>query len=890
MVGQVLLRAFNSWAELVGEKKRLNTTAQRVMARFLKADLIAAWNSWCETVETMKVLSRLIKRMLLQQLSGLFDQWCDWIVGEKSSRHKLRTLIIRMQQVAVSSAFRTWVDGIRDAKHQAVIDAYEEKAAVARELVLSRLLDRKLQQKGVRVLVAWCAYTKKAMRYSVIIERSDEARERKAQKVGFNDWVRSHVHKSLPVISGTYTSAEDLNQAMIKGSKMFIQMLNLHTENEASLERSIAEARSTVESLETELNDQRILVENRSSRLGWAEEQIERDTETIRHLTQRLHVAETRIAEADEQTVAMVDELKVLVARKRAEQDERDEAHADENVGLQRELSRLQRVADEAEYRRQDETARAREAEVLATSALAVGEERGEKEIAALRQGLQQAEQMLAASRSSEVVEAEYQRAFEHARVMEEQNGQSERRVTELTSGLNALKRQHATLKAENADLKLVVATEQRANTVLNTSRRDAAFETAGLEEQVSSTAEMMKQMQQQLRNSEEVRETLLEQLDRGRHSEARAKAEAERTVLLESRLKQAQELLRMTNEEKAALGTNLSAATGQLRTQTANEQAARVEMERRMSEQLLVVRTDMEAQTRVELDTMASKNAELRKELAELTRNSASAMHMSRKAAEQAVGQVAQGAATTTASLRAQLDEARRAADQERAEAARQTRVGELSASAERDELSHKLADAEQAAEEAENQLGSVRARLDTAEDDLGLARNEAAIAAARAEHAGAQLAQGLRERDVELARLRTQLDATASVEGIRSDAADEMVTAREILLRRTEEAESQLAEERRLWEQTMADLEYKSEREKSVAEAALTRQDELAAEHLRRQDKLAAEHGESKQTLIEWVAQLESSAEERAAEIARLRNANERTKVRTVYTGPPV
>ena len=838
MLGSQLTAAFDQWCAWVEEKKKLNTAAQRVMARFLKADLTAAWNTWI-----------------------------DFMMEEQATRSKLRGLITRMQQGSLAAAFRTWADGIREAKQQTLIDGYEEKARLARELALSLHLDRKGSQQGVAALRAWQVYTAKAIRYSVILERRDEARTRKLKKMAFGDWVRSLVQERLPTAGD---NVEDLNEELIKDSKMFMQMLNLHRQNEASLQHSASEARATVESLESELNSQRMLVEERSSRLAATESQLERDTGTIQSLSQRLQVAEARIADADAQTVATVEELKIVVGRKRAEQDAKDDAHAEAISGLQVEMRRLQQVSDEAEHRRLEEVGAAREAERRATNALQIAEEREAREVQALREGLQQAEEMLAASRASDVVEAEYQRAFEHAHTMEEQAGRAERKVSELTAGLNALKRQHATLKAENADLKLVVATEQRANSVLSTSRRDANFEKSGLEEQVSSAHDILRDTQRQLRDSEEVRAALVEQLERGRQSETRAKTEAERAVLLESRVKQAQELLTMANEEKAALSANLNEAASQLRTVKGSAEAKQAEIERRMSEQLVQVRMQVEAQTRVELDTMATKNAELRRELAELTQNSASAMSMSRKAAEQAVGEVASGAAATTASLRAQLDEARRAADLERAEASRQSRAKELAARAEHEQLMTKLADTEQAAEDAETQVDALRGRVNTAEEELGLARNESAIASARAEHAGAQLAQGLRDRDLELSKLRAQLHATQHVEGVRSDAVDELVAARGVLLRRTEEAEGQLAEERKLWEQTVADLEHKYERQRTVQEA----------EHQRHQEE-ANEAEERRQTLLARVAKLESSTEERAAEIARLRNSNERTKV---------
>ena len=370
--------------------------------------------------------------------------------------------------------------------------------------------------------------------------------------------------------------------------------------------------------------------------------------------------------------------------------------------------------------------------------ALQRAEEREAREVGALREGLQNAEEILASTRASQVVEAEYQRAFEHARDMEDQFGRSERRVGELTAGLNALKRQHAILKAENSDLKLVLATEQRANAVLNSSRRDANFEKSGLEEKVTSTHERLQDTQRQLRDSEEVREALVEQLERARQNERTGKDEAERAALLESRLKQAQELLLMANEEKAALSNNLSAATAKLRATAESADAQMLATERRVAEQLVQVRTEMEAQTYAELDKMARKNAELRKELAELKQNSASAMSMSRKAAEQAVGEVASGAASTAASLRAQLDEARQTADTERAEATRQSRMQELQFRAAQEKLRNELSDAEQAMEEARSQVEALRRRVNTAEEELGLARNEAAIATARAEHAG--------------------------------------------------------------------------------------------------------------------------------------------------------
>jgi DNA repair exonuclease SbcCD ATPase subunit len=294
------------------------------------------------------------------------------------------------------------------------------------------------------------------------------------------------------------------------------------------------------------------------------------------------------------------------------------------------------------------------------------------------------------------------------------------------------------------------------------------------------------------------------------------------------------------------------------------------MDTERRMAEQLVKVRTELEAQTRVELDTMGRKNDELRKELAELKKNSTSAMSMSRKAAEQAVGEVASGAAATAASLRAQLEEARQTADIERAEATRQSRTRELQARAEQERLRNELTDAQQATEDARNQIETLHRRVDVAENDLELAHNEAAIAATRAEHAAAQFAQALRDRDLELAKLRAQLQAKEHVDGVRSDAVDELVAAREVLLQRTEEAEAQLAEERKLWEQTVADLEQKHARQQTIIEATESRA----------QDR-EQEADASRQMLLERVAKLETSMEERDAEILRLRISSNRHQV---------
>ena len=229
-----------------------------------------------------------------------------------------------MQHGSLSAAFRSWTGSVRNAQHQAVVDAYEEKARVARELRLSQLLERKRQKRGTTVLRAWRVYTEKAIRYGVVVARTDAARRQKLKKTTFGSWVRALVHAHLP----TSDTAEDLNQALIRDSKVFMQMLNLHRENEASLQRSAADSRAAVESLEEELNaqrvvaeEQRVIAEERALRLAAADDQIEQDTETIRSLTRQLQVAETRIADADAQTVATVDELKVLLARKRAEHD-----------------------------------------------------------------------------------------------------------------------------------------------------------------------------------------------------------------------------------------------------------------------------------------------------------------------------------------------------------------------------------------------------------------------------------------------------------------------------------------------------------------------------------------------------------------------------------------
>eukprot|EP01046_Picozoa_sp_COSAG06_P090215 COSAG06_NODE_36556_length_445_cov_1.630058_1_plen_148_part_11 len=144
---------------------------------------------------------------------------------EQATRSKLRGLITRMQQGSLAAAFRTWADGIREAKQQTLIDGYEEKARLARELALSLHLDRKGSQQGVAALRAWQVYTAKAIRYSVILERRDEARTRKLKKMAFGDWVRSLVQERLPTAGD---NVEDLNEELIKDSKMFMQMLNLH--------------------------------------------------------------------------------------------------------------------------------------------------------------------------------------------------------------------------------------------------------------------------------------------------------------------------------------------------------------------------------------------------------------------------------------------------------------------------------------------------------------------------------------------------------------------------------------------------------------------------------------------------------------------------------------
>ena len=586
-----------------------------------------------------------------------------------------------------------------------------------------------------------------------------------------------------------------------------------------------------------------------SRRLGQVQAEASDGEKEVATLREMLAVAESRIQAADAQTVATVDELKLLLGRKRAESESAHSEHEMEMRELQGELARLQRDYDEHTLSREDQMNKLRLAEHRAQDALQLQEAREAREVAALKQSLEQAEQMIATMRGNEVVQAEYSRATERVTLLEEARSRSERKVSELTAGITALKRQHAAMQRENAELQLVVQSERQANAVLNTARRDAGLERSGIAEQLASAQQEVAAVREQLASSERMREVLREEVDQVKAAKIKDAMVAEQVPLVERRLTEAQAEIRRLQADKESMVGQAAAAETRLA----------ADLQRKVSQ--------TEAEARAQIDALERKNTMLQRELADLGEASAASAAAAKQAAEAAVGEVAKGAADTTASLRAALEDARQKAEAGRTD----LRAKELAAGAERQQLRDELAEASSERDGSDELAERLQVRLRAAEDELGLARNEAAVAAARAEHAHSQLGAGLRERDAELLRLRAALSAQQIANDDSKGAADASLgeaAAREaMLLSRTEAAEAQLQEERALWEQTVADLEHAAGQERAIAKEGLRRHAEETA---------SADHATKE--MVARVAELEDHHDAKDAELARVRTALER------------
>lgn len=120
----------------------MNTTAQRVMARFLKAELAGAWNSWVDTVRSMRGLRRMMTRMMNQQIIQAFDGWAEWVEEAKRMNTVCSRILTRMLNAQLAGAFSAWAEHVHEqARMQAVC---------------ARVLKRMTQAQLVGAWNGWC--------------------------------------------------------------------------------------------------------------------------------------------------------------------------------------------------------------------------------------------------------------------------------------------------------------------------------------------------------------------------------------------------------------------------------------------------------------------------------------------------------------------------------------------------------------------------------------------------------------------------------------------------------------------------------------------------------------------------------------------------------------
>jgi hypothetical protein len=123
-------------AEELADQRRM-----RVLARFLRRDLVMAFQNWCEVVSDIKEmrhkLAGCVRRMTMRGLAGAFNTWAEAWEEAVELRRKMQRAVQKMMNVKMAGAFGKWASATREAALERAREAHRLAGAAGRASALS---------------------------------------------------------------------------------------------------------------------------------------------------------------------------------------------------------------------------------------------------------------------------------------------------------------------------------------------------------------------------------------------------------------------------------------------------------------------------------------------------------------------------------------------------------------------------------------------------------------------------------------------------------------------------------------------------------------------------------------------------------------------------------
>jgi len=134
---RTLAAAFDRWVAQFQDARRKLVAARKVLARMAAGVGVApAFVTWLDATKEAKAwrgkvrkTERLLTKISNRTAALAFERWSEATLELLQQRLKLNRAVHKLKSRAVSAAFNTWYDGVRDAKEF-------QRAAVKAERIL----------------------------------------------------------------------------------------------------------------------------------------------------------------------------------------------------------------------------------------------------------------------------------------------------------------------------------------------------------------------------------------------------------------------------------------------------------------------------------------------------------------------------------------------------------------------------------------------------------------------------------------------------------------------------------------------------------------------------------------------------------------------------------
>ena len=113
--------AFCGWRERVRDRRRQTSVAKRVLARLIKRALVQSFDGLVENVASCKRGRRAVLRLLHMRVGSVLETWSMWAVEQRSVRRRLDKIVSRLLLRAAAMAFDCWVSTVDASLQQAAV-------------------------------------------------------------------------------------------------------------------------------------------------------------------------------------------------------------------------------------------------------------------------------------------------------------------------------------------------------------------------------------------------------------------------------------------------------------------------------------------------------------------------------------------------------------------------------------------------------------------------------------------------------------------------------------------------------------------------------------------------------------------------------------------------